>query len=74
MERRFKLPAGHPIVGQACTRCGRGLAAGDECYMDQEAPATAEDAARMRAGGGYTAQPAPAHWSCHPTQGLTISG
>lgn len=72
MERRFLIPAGHPIVGRACSRCGATIVAGDECYLDPEAPASFDDARKRDAGQSYTAISSPAHWACHPNKGREV--
>lgn len=75
-DRRWKIYAGHPIVDQqmTCSRCGKVFVDGDECYLDEEGPASDQDAALKAAGRAYTAMASPAHWRCHPTQGRTIGG
>lgn len=74
--RTFKLRAGHPVVDQQmlCARCSKVIVDGDEVYLDEEGPASEQDAALKAAGRAYTAMAHPAHWRCHPTQGRTIGG
>jgi hypothetical protein len=74
MERKFRIQSGSPVIGRICTRCGKPIQEGAECYLDPEAPATPEDAAKARVGAAYTAVAHPAHWECHPTGGRNIEG
>lgn len=75
MDRKFKLPLGHPVLTRTdlrCSRCSKPIGEGAECYLDPEAPATPEDAVKARVGAAYTATARLAHWACHPTKGMNI--
>ena len=74
MERKYKLTPGHPAATEVCSRCSKPIGEGAECYLDPEAPATPEDAAKARVGAAYTATANLAHWKCHPTKGMNIEG